>query len=69
MKQYPEFPEEVRTAAQLRQLHRVTVGSNTQRCPVCHGPLSVDLSGNPFCRGCHRKTLVASHNFKRRYEL
>jgi hypothetical protein len=66
---YPQYPEEIRTAAQLHQLHRVVIGVDVRRCPVCGAPLSVDLTGHEFCRKCHRNSLVAAKSYRRRYEI
>ena len=30
------------------------IGTNVEHCPYCGGPLSFDLSGKPFCRGCQK---------------
>ncbi|MFH1984808.1 MAG: hypothetical protein ABIL58_23450 [Pseudomonadota bacterium] len=55
-----KYPEKAKTDGLARALRAAqeawVIGANVQRCPHCRGPLSHDLGGNPFCRGCHHKT-------------
>lgn len=67
--QHVRYPEEMRQDAIARTVRSVIVGIDTRYCPACGNPLSFDLSGNPFCRHCHRNRKASIRRFSRRYEI
>lgn len=48
--------------SRLKEILSWVWGNDVQSCSTCHGPMSVDFNGRPFCRMCRSRVTIIVHN-------